>query len=99
MQQPMDMSREEMEKALEKAKRELQETLNKMSPEERAQAEAKAKKMMEDDRKELQNILDQAAAVLGTDNSNHTQASKFCPHCGAPAGSGNFCTYCGSALK
>ena len=45
----MEMSQEELEKALEKAKKDLEETLAKMTPEERAQAEAKAQKLIAED--------------------------------------------------
>ena len=88
-------SREEMEQILEKAKRELQEKLDKMTPEERAQAEIRAKKMIEDDETARQKMLDEAAALIG---SAPKVPPKFCGHCGAPADDTAFCAYCGMPL-
>ena len=90
------ISREEMEALLEKAKKDLQATLDKMTPEEREQAEIKAKKMTEEDRIANQKLLDDAAAILA--RSSQKQAPKFCGNCGAPASGGKFCTCCGSPL-
>ncbi len=88
-------SREEMEKLIEKAKRDLEETLAKMTPEEREQAEMRAKKMIAEDEAARQKLLDDAAALIGF---TPKQTPKFCEHCGAPAEGGKFCEYCGSAL-
>lgn len=88
-------SREEMEQMIEKAKRDLQETLAKMTPEERAQAEIRAKKMIEEDEAARQKLMDEVAAVTGSAPKN---APKFCGHCGAPAEGGKFCAYCGMPL-
>lgn len=89
-------SREELEQMLEKAKRELQEKLDRMTPEERAQAEIRAKKMIEEDEAARQKLLDEAAAIAG--GAAPKKAPNFCGHCGAPADGGKFCAYCGMPL-
>ena len=59
------ISPEELEKMVEKAKRDLQAKLDSMTPEERAQAEMKASKTIAADQAAMQNLLDDAAAVMG----------------------------------
>ena len=89
-------SREEMEKLIEKAKKDLEAALEKMTPEERAQAEARAQQAIEADRAAKQAMLDEAAKIaagIGT-----KPAPKFCTNCGAPVRGGKFCTNCGSPL-
>ena len=90
-----DMSPEELEKLVEKAKAELQAKLDRMTPEERAQAELKAQKMIEADNARMQKIIDDAKKII----SDTAPAPKFCSNCGAPAGGGNFCEYCGNPLR
>ena len=90
-------SREELEEMLEKAKRDLQEALDKMTPEERAQAEMRAQKMIEEDRAAKQALLEQGAKIAAA--IPEKPRPKFCTNCGAPAGSGKFCTNCGSPLQ
>ena len=68
----------------------------KMTPEERAQAEARAKKAVEEDEAARKALLDSAAAVLGGDAPK--PKPKFCTNCGAPVSGGKFCTNCGSPL-
>ncbi len=87
---------EELEKLLEKAKRELQEKLDAMTPEERAKAEAKAQKLIEEDKASMQGLIDSAAEVLN--NTEPKRLPKFCSNCGAPVSGGKFCTNCGSRL-
>ncbi len=89
-----DPTPEEMEKLLEKAKNDLQAMLDKMTPEERELAAAKAQKMIEEDQASMQAIMDSAAKVLS--DTEPKRAPKFCPNCGAPVSGGEFCTYCGS---
>ena len=88
--------RNELEQMLEKAKRDLQAKLDQMTPEERAQTEIRAKKMIEEDDAARQKMLDEAAAVLA--GSAPKPSPKFCGRCGAPADGGKFCAYCGMPL-
>ena len=87
---------EEMQKLIEKAKKDLEEKLAQMTPEERAVAEARAQMLIEQDRKENQALLDRAAKILG--ESPAKPKPKFCTNCGAPVRGGTFCTECGSPL-
>ena len=96
MENGTDISKEELERLIEKAKADLQATLDKMTPEERAQAEIRAQKMIEEDRIRTQQLLDDAAKYAG--KPGPAAAPKFCSNCGAKAGNGNFCEYCGSPL-
>lgn len=90
-------SREELEKLLEKAKREQQALLDRMTPEEREAAERRAKQMIEEDQANMQKLIEDAAAVAGS-APKKTNTPGTCPHCGAPAEGGKFCAYCGSPL-
>ncbi|MBR6917710.1 MAG: hypothetical protein IKN38_05955 [Clostridia bacterium] len=99
MENNMEISREEMEKLIEKAKRDLEETLSKMTPEERAAAEERAKKAIAEDEAKRQKLLDDAARILGKTEPAAQKRPKFCSNCGAAAGAGNFCEFCGSPLK
>ena len=92
-----DMSREEMEAALEKAKRAWQETLDKMTPEEREQAMRKAQQAVEADRAAQEQLLAEAAAVAA--GVMPQKKPKFCTHCGAEVNLGKFCIYCGMAYE
>ena len=89
-------SPEEMKKLVEKAQKELQEQLAKMTPEEREQAETRAKKMIEEDQIRIQNILNDASKIA--EASAAKEAPKLCRHCGAAASGGKFCEYCGMPL-
>ena len=89
-------SREEMEKLLEKAKRDLQATLDRMTPEEREQAEIKARKAIEEDEAETNRIMAEAAALMT--GSSSKPAPKFCGSCGAPTSGEKFCGNCGAPL-
>ena len=97
METMASMSPEEMQKLVEKARRELEETLAKMTPEERAAAEQRAQEMIAKDREYMDALIAQAAAVCGGTPKAETRP-KFCRNCGAPAGGGKFCTNCGSPL-
>ncbi|MBR0082025.1 MAG: hypothetical protein IJP98_04730 [Clostridia bacterium] len=92
----MEYSREELAKALEKAKRDWEETLAKMTPEERAAAERKAQQALAEDEARRKKLLDSVAAIMGKPAPK--ARPNFCSHCGAPAGTGNFCEYCGERL-
>ena len=94
MEHVPELTEEELRKLIEKAERDLQASLEKMTPEEREQAMKNAQKLIEEDRIEKQRLIDSAAAVL----SQPSQTAKFCSHCGAPVQGGNFCSYCGSPL-
>ena len=91
----MNPTSEEMQELIEKAKRDLEETLNKMTPEERKQAEIKARQAIADDKAEMDRMIAEAQAVAA---QGTPEAPKFCSNCGAPANGGKFCQYCGSAL-
>ena len=93
----VNMKPEKMQQAHEKAKRELQEKLSKMSPEERAAAQARAQQAMQDDAVAMQQLIDDAAKVAA--GAAPATKPKFCGNCGAPAGNGQFCAYCGSPLN
>ena len=91
-----EMSREEMQKAIEKAQRDLEEIRAKMTPEERAEADRRAQKMLEEDEAEHRRLIESAKQLLGKRLTG--VRPKFCTNCGAPAGEGKFCTNCGSPL-
>ena len=93
-----NVSQEELEKALEKAKRDAQEMLDKMTPEEREQALKRAEKLIEEDRASMQKLIDDAQAIAAESAPAEKAKPKFCTNCGAPAGAGKFCTNCGSPL-
>lgn len=96
MENNLDYTPEEIQKMIEKAQAELQAKLDAMTPEERRQAELKAKQAIEEDAAHMQSILYDANRIAG---KNAPEKEKLCPNCGAPAGEGNFCAYCGSQLK
>lgn len=91
-----NFSREELQKALEKAKKDYEEAMAKLTPEERAQAELRAQKMIEEDQARMQALVDDAAKIAGGFPAK--AAPKFCTNCGAPVSGGKFCTNCGSPL-
>ena len=93
-----EISQEELKRMLEKAERELQEKLAKMSPEERAAAELKAKQLIEKDAADMRKLMEDAAAVAAGVQPKETKAPEFCPNCGAPVEGGKFCAYGGSPL-
>ena len=90
-------SREELEAMLEKAKKEMQERLDKMTPEEREQARLRFEKAQAEDEAERQRLLDDAAKFASP--AAPGSAPKFCPNCGAAAGGGKFCEFCGGKLR
>ena len=96
MENNLDYTPEEIQKMIKKAQAELQAKLDAMTPEERRQAELKAKQAIEEDAAHMQSILYDANRIAG---KNATEKEKLCPNCGAPVGEGNFCAYCGSQLK
>jgi vacuolar-type H+-ATPase subunit H len=97
MENGIELSPEELALALEKAKREAQALLDKMTPEEREQARIKAEKLIEEDNASMQKLIDDAKRVAS--EFSEKKAPSFCTGCGAPAGKGNFCEYCGQPLK
>ena len=98
MESMANLSQEEFKELLEKAKREAQAALDRMTPEERAQAEMKAAKLIEEDRAAMQSLYDQAVKAAAGFPQKETTAPKFCTNCGAPVSGGKFCTNCGSPL-
>ena len=95
MENNLNMSPEELEKMLEKAKRDAQAMLDKMTPEERARAQAQAQRTIEEDQAAMQKLIDDAARVAAGFPAEEQEKPKFCTHCGAQASGGKFCTYCG----
>ncbi|MBQ6380979.1 MAG: hypothetical protein IJJ41_05240 [Clostridia bacterium] len=95
----MGMTQEEVQKEIERMQRELEEQLAKMTPEERAAAEAKAQQAMREDDAALQKLMDDATKIAADVAHGVAAKPKFCGNCGAPAGTGNFCEFCGSPLS
>ena len=95
----MGMTQEEVQKEIERMQKELQECLEKMTPEERAAAEAKAQQAIREDDAALQKLIEDATKVAADVSSGAATKPKFCGNCGAPAGTGNFCEFCGSPLS
>lgn len=93
----MNYTPEELQAMIEKAKKEMQERLAQMTPEERKEANARAKAAIEADKAEMQKLIYDADKVAA--GNIPTQKPKFCPNCGAPAGEGKFCSFCGGALQ
>ncbi|MBQ3417328.1 MAG: hypothetical protein IJH32_05805 [Ruminococcus sp.] len=89
-------TREELEELVRKAQKELEERLAQMTPEERREAEIRARKMIEEDEAKRQRLLDFAAKISAKPSATQP---KFCPNCGAPISGGKFCIYCGSPLS
>ena len=92
-------SREELEKLIEKAKKELEEKLAKMTPEERERAEAKANRLIKEDEERRRKLIEDGARIAAGLFPEKNTAPKICPNCGAAAESGKFCTFCGSLLQ
>ena len=96
MDQKLSYTREELEQILEEQKAMLQKSLAAMSPQERAEAIRKAEQAIKEDEIKRQRLLDSAAKLLA--HSHHQKEKpKFCTHCGAKAGDGEYCEYCGKA--
>ena len=95
----MGMTQEEVQKEIERMQRELQERLEQMTPEERAAAQAKAQQAMREDDAALQKLMEEGNKVAADVAHGATAKPKFCGNCGAPAGAGNFCEFCGNPLK
>lgn len=64
MENNIEISREEMERALEEAQKKVQAMLNKMTPEERVQAQMKANQAIAEDQAAMQKLIDEANAVM-----------------------------------
>lgn len=104
-----DLSNEEMQRYIEEQKKKIEEALARMTPEERAQVEKNYAALKEADDAAMRKTLDDARAVMAQEH--HTiqnpgayvpeavRQIKSCPGCGAQAGSGNFCEYCGAPLN
>ena len=99
MENNLNLSPEELEKMLEKAKKEAQAMLDKMTPEERERAEIEAKKLVEEDKASMQKLIDDAAKIAAESSHKAKEMPKFCMNCGAPVSGGKFCTHCGSPLQ
>ena len=93
-----DISHEELEKLLEKAKRDYEELVAKMTPEERAAADERARKAIAEDEVERQRLIEGAAALKNDNMPKKPEAPKTCPNCGAQAKGENYCPYCGTPL-
>lgn len=90
-------TQEELQQILERAKKELQEKLAAMTPEERDWVGSVAQEMIEADEDERQELLSDAFKILGN-TPDAEDAPKVCGSCGAKAEGGKFCTYCGMPL-
>jgi len=88
-------SPEELEKMLEKAKKEAEAALAKLTPEQRAEAEMRAKKLIEEDAAAMRELVESAPKLSA---GAAPRAARECPHCLAPV-SGRVCEYCGSPLE
>lgn len=88
-------SPEELEKMLEKAKKEAEAALAKLTPEQRAEAEMRAKKLIEEDAAAMRALVESASKLSA---GAAPKAARECPHCLAPV-SGRACEYCGSPLE
>lgn len=69
-----------------------------MTPEERAAAEAKAQKAIEEDQTKMQDLLESGSQIASGNMPGEKPTPKFCPNCGAGTNGGKFCSYCGNAL-
>lgn len=97
MENNLNPSPEELEKMLEKAKKDYEAAISKMTPEERAQAEMKAQKLIEEDKAAMDKMIEDAARVAAGEFPQKP-APKFCPGCGAAVNGEKFCAYCGNPL-
>ncbi len=93
----VNLTPEEMAEMIEKAKRAVQEALDRMTPEERQQAEQRAQAMIEEDKRANQELIDAAARAAALTSGK--PRPKFCTNCGAPVSGGKFCSNCGSPLS
>lgn len=122
MKNNTEISREELERALEEAKKKAQAVLDKMTPEERAQAQTKANMTIAENQAAMQKLINEVAAVMdgyppqrefmeqncaqehgtipnpGAYACDAAHKPRFCQNCGAQAGSGKYCEYCGKPL-
>ncbi len=106
-----DLTPEELERLVEKKKKELEQMLARLTPEARAEAEKNAAALWEADAAAMRKTLDDARAVMemntlqehglrGAPGAYVPEAAvRVCPNCGAQAPGGSFCEYCGSPLK
>ena len=99
MDKKTEFTPEELQAMIEKAQREWQEKLAKMTPEEREQAEMRAKKIVEEDEAKRQALIEEAKRVAVGDYTKKPETPKFCPNCGAPVAGGKFCPNCGKPLQ
>ena len=86
------MTPQEIAKKIEEAQRAAEEALSKMTPEQRAEAEEKAKKMIEESERKNREIVEEAQRFLAD------RAPKFCSNCGTPNKGFKFCPNCGNKL-
>lgn len=79
MENNAKMSREELARMLEEAQKTAEETMSKLSPEERQQAEMKAQQMMANEQARLQQISENAARFAGTAAQSNTPSTQEKP--------------------
>ena len=99
MENNLNPTPEEMQKLIEKAKADLKAQVDKMTPEERREAALKAKQAIADDNAEMERLINMAHSLSDDTPAQTNTAPNFCSNCGAPAGGGNFCTYCDSPFS
>ncbi len=96
MVKPEDPRPEEQKQMLENAQKEVQDEPAKTTPEEHARAQARANRLVDEDYLRKQVLMDRPATVAV--GASARTMLVFCANCGSPAGSGTYCTNCGSRL-
>ena len=94
---------EELAKIQEEALKKAQETWNKLTPEEQAKATVEAQRMLEEETRKHQELMDTVKRFTEErkerEAAQNAQKPKFCNNCGAPVSGGKFCGNCGNALS
>lgn len=112
MKNNIEISREEMERALEEAQKKVQAMLNKMTPEERVQAQMKANQAIAEDQAAMQKLIDEANAVMdgyppqrefmeqnsAQEHGTIPNPGAYVPHAAEQTAqsTGRFCSNCGA---
>ena len=97
MENNVNPSPEELQRLIEEAQKKVQAMVDGMTPEERARAEAGAKRLAEEERAAMQELTDAVARVAGA-APTEKEPLQLCPYCGAQLSGETVCEYCGSSL-